>query len=239
MVRRSTTTYYPTVSRSSSILKRASTTSLDLNDINDLKRDIFKLSLYNKDTEPKNKAQANDEDVTAEYNSSEDYESPEIINGQNKVMNSLAHTLNNEEENVVGQGTICVSDVAEEYSIQEGSYIEIKMEQNDQIDNEKTLISNSLVEQDEVQEEVSYNVNLTLKGTELKDIETTSPYSSTSKNEISASHSYRSIHKPLKELIYQTNMKLYDVDSRKVRYRAGLSKSASGIPSLHPKKTQN
>ncbi|KAG0668776.1 hypothetical protein C6P45_004378 [Maudiozyma exigua] len=240
MVRRSTTTYYPIVSRSKSIIKRACTTSSDLNDISDLKRDIFKLSLYNKDTELINKAQGGDRDVSAENNSSEDVESPEIMNKQNKVTNSFTQTPNNEEENVIEKGTICVSDVAEDYSIQEGSYIEIKMEQNDQLDNETTLISNNLIEHDDVEEEeVSYNVDLTVKGTELKDITGISPYKSTSKKVVSESGTYRSIHKPLKELIYQTNMKLYDVDSRKVQYRAGLSKSVSCIPSLHPKKTQN
>lgn len=42
------------------------------------------------------------------------------------------------------------------------------------------------------------------------------------------------IHKPLKDLIYKTNKEIYNVDSHKVQYKAGLSKKNTLIPSLHP-----
>lgn len=46
-----------------------------------------------------------------------------------------------------------------------------------------------------------------------------------------------SVHKPLKDLIYQTNKRFYDVDSNKVRYKAGLSRKGLAVPSLHHKKS--
>ncbi|SCU80442.1 LADA_0B07470g1_1 [Lachancea dasiensis] len=43
-----------------------------------------------------------------------------------------------------------------------------------------------------------------------------------------------SVHKPLKDLIYQTNHKLYRVDSHKVCHKAGLSKKwPTELPHLH------
>lgn len=44
------------------------------------------------------------------------------------------------------------------------------------------------------------------------------------------------VHKPLKDLIFKTNKRFYDIDSNKVRYKAGLSRRASMIPSLHRRK---
>ncbi|CCK71555.1 Hed1p KNAG_0H01420 [Huiozyma naganishii CBS 8797] len=49
----------------------------------------------------------------------------------------------------------------------------------------------------------------------------------------------REVHKSLKELIYKTNRELYDVDSNKVQYKAGLSReSGHHIPSLHTKRVE-
>lgn len=44
------------------------------------------------------------------------------------------------------------------------------------------------------------------------------------------------VHKSLKDLIYKTNKELYQIDSNKVRYKAGLSRKGAIIPSLHQKK---
>ncbi|QLQ80396.1 hypothetical protein HG537_0D03970 [Torulaspora globosa] len=44
------------------------------------------------------------------------------------------------------------------------------------------------------------------------------------------------VHKPLKDLIFKTNKRFYDIDSNKVRYKVGLSRRAAVIPSLHRKK---
>lgn len=44
------------------------------------------------------------------------------------------------------------------------------------------------------------------------------------------------VHKPLKDLIFKTNKRFYDIDSNKVRYKVGLSRRAAVIPSLHPKR---
>lgn len=44
------------------------------------------------------------------------------------------------------------------------------------------------------------------------------------------------IHKSLKDLIFKTNKEIYAVDSNKVKYKVGLSKRGSSLPSLHPKK---
>ncbi|QLL34475.1 hypothetical protein HG536_0G03370 [Torulaspora globosa] len=44
------------------------------------------------------------------------------------------------------------------------------------------------------------------------------------------------VHKPLKDLIFKTNKRFYDIDSNKVRYKVGLSRRAAMIPSLHRKK---
>lgn len=44
------------------------------------------------------------------------------------------------------------------------------------------------------------------------------------------------VHKSLKDLIFKTNKEFYAVDSNKVRYKVGLSKRGSSLPSLHPKK---
>ncbi|CAB4253144.1 hypothetical protein, no similarity [Maudiozyma barnettii] len=56
-------------------------------------------------------------------------------------------------------------------------------------------------------------------------------------HDLSINH-HKLIHKPLKQLIYQTNRNLYNVDSSRVQHRAGLSKSMIGIPSLHPNRTR-
>lgn len=47
---------------------------------------------------------------------------------------------------------------------------------------------------------------------------------------------FEHVHKPLKDLIYKTNKEFYDVDSHKVKYKAGLSKRSAMLPSLHRKK---
>lgn len=44
------------------------------------------------------------------------------------------------------------------------------------------------------------------------------------------------VHKSLKDLIYKTNRNLYDVDSNKVKYKAGLSRKGLAVPSLHRRK---
>lgn len=44
------------------------------------------------------------------------------------------------------------------------------------------------------------------------------------------------VHKSLKDLIFKTNKEIYAVDSNKVKYKVGLSKRGSSLPSLHPKK---
>lgn len=44
------------------------------------------------------------------------------------------------------------------------------------------------------------------------------------------------VHQSLKDLIYRTNKQLYDVDSNKVKYKAGLSRKGLSVPSLHHKK---
>lgn len=49
---------------------------------------------------------------------------------------------------------------------------------------------------------------------------------------------YQVVHKPLKELIYRANKDFYNVDSHRVKYKAGLSKNLAYIPSLHPNKTK-
>lgn len=49
----------------------------------------------------------------------------------------------------------------------------------------------------------------------------------------SMNSSFEYVHKPLKDLIYKTNKNIYDVDSRKVKYKAGLSKRNNILPSLH------
>ncbi|EDO19267.1 hypothetical protein Kpol_1036p9 [Vanderwaltozyma polyspora DSM 70294] len=49
---------------------------------------------------------------------------------------------------------------------------------------------------------------------------------------------YTQVHKSLKELIDKTNRSLYNVDSRIVTYKAGLSKKCSLLPSLHPNRRQ-
>lgn len=44
------------------------------------------------------------------------------------------------------------------------------------------------------------------------------------------------VHKSLKDLIHKTNKNLYDVDSNKVKYKAGLSRKGLAVPSLHRRK---
>ena len=43
-------------------------------------------------------------------------------------------------------------------------------------------------------------------------------------------------HKSLKDLIFETNRAMYNVDSNKIRYKAGLSRNIRSIPSLHPRR---
>lgn len=45
----------------------------------------------------------------------------------------------------------------------------------------------------------------------------------------------RSIHKSLKDVINRANKNIYHVDTFKVHHKAGLSRAAVGLPSLHPK----
>lgn len=54
--------------------------------------------------------------------------------------------------------------------------------------------------------------------------------------DVPCSASTTSIHRPLRELINKTNKTCYQVDSSKVRYKAGLSKNTSlRVPHLHAK----
>ena len=43
-------------------------------------------------------------------------------------------------------------------------------------------------------------------------------------------------HKSLKDLIFETNRAMYNVDSNKIRYKVGLSRNIRSIPSLHPRR---
>ncbi|CCF58265.1 hypothetical protein KAFR_0E01110 [Kazachstania africana CBS 2517] len=46
----------------------------------------------------------------------------------------------------------------------------------------------------------------------------------------------QAIHIPLKDLIYRTNKEFYNIDSNKVKFKAGLTKrNKQLLPSLHPK----
>ena len=238
MVRRSSTTYYPTLSGSRVKLRRATTLSLDENNINDLKRDIFKLSLYSKDTEPIDEIQETVTHISAENSSCEHdsndvaSRSPEIVENYNDISQNISiNAPNIEDNNIIEQNIPDVPHITGESMSKEESSIEMKIGMNDQQDDESTFISDYTSEQNDGEDQISFNQEQTVMS-----IESTGIYPETSQNTTYTSNSYANIHKPLKELIYQTNRKLYDVDSRKVQYRAGLSKAAIGIPSLHPNK---
>lgn len=55
-------------------------------------------------------------------------------------------------------------------------------------------------------------------------------------NELPQNQDLPHVHKPLKDLINKTNRRLYNVDSSKVTYKAGLSKRRAELPSLHPRR---
>lgn len=242
MGRRSTTTYYPIPSRSKITLRRATTTSLDENNISELKRDIFKLSLYNRNTEPIKEIRENVVHISTgrsprEHNPNDEaYRNPEIVDNHNNVLDLSMNTANSDEDDAIEQSTICISDITEDCSIQKESSIVTKIETNDQIDCDSTFISDNTFEQDEKAEDIPFNDEHTATSTESTDPANADIYPTTSKGVGPITNSYVNIHKPLKELIHQTNRRLYDVDSRKVQYRAGLSKYVTGIPSLHPNK---
>ncbi|SMN20308.1 hypothetical protein, no similarity [Maudiozyma saulgeensis] len=244
MSRRSVTVLYERPIQKRDLNKRATTIVPDAISINDLKMEIFSLTLDNEKPNPSNELE--DSETLILDDSGKLYLNDET--SQSKV----EETYSSDDSDVIGNQTFnvdnCIINTNETYiqNLLEKDDIEIVVSPNNHLDplstKEETspnirsecdmvLVCNSNDPKDH-QINKSHEQEINHKSTEQYNSEDNPDCQSVPTNH------YKLIHKPLKQLIYQTNRSLYNVDSSRVQHRAGLSKSAIGLPSLHPNRTR-